>query len=58
MNGELLSTRGAALNIDDLGSSPGLAPQAREFSLWRVKVSLELPGSRREFMFTEVTWSG
>ena len=53
-----LSTPGAALNIDDLGSSTGLAPQAREFRLWRVTVSLELSGSRREFMFTELTWSG
>jgi type II secretory pathway pseudopilin PulG len=53
-----LSTRGAALNIDNLGSSTGLAPQAREFRLWRVMVSLELSGSRREFIFTELTWSG
>ena len=53
-----LSTRGAALNIDDLGSSPGFAPQAREFRLWRVTVSLALSESRREFVFTELTWSG
>lgn len=53
-----LSTNGAALNIDDLGSSTGLAPQARQFSLWRVTVSLEQSSSRRDFVFTELTWSG